>query len=714
MIRFISISLQNFLSYGANTTVIDLQRKGTTLILGQDLDNTSNGTGANGAGKTTIIEALVFGVYGKALSNISVNNLVNNVNKKNMEVTVTFEKDGTYYHIKRVRKGKGGNYIKFFSKQGSADFTDKDEFTRDASNTTEEIQKVIGMPYELFCRIVVFSATHIAFLDLPLPQQTKIIEELFALTILSDKATILKEHIKDSERSMEIAINKKRLLEEEHIRHDGQIESAKGRIERWQVTQSSKITALEESIKALSKIDVDKELKAYKDLIPLQTKIKEDYLSFTNIETKLKETQQNHYNWECDKDTKIEKIHSQLKKIEGVDIQEQQELQSQLVDLEKEAGIVTSEMEQAGQVQNEMDVKLDKKTKELEHLQSDKCPYCLQDFKDSKKKQAEVQAEIGKLTTNLDQIFEVLQELDMEVKGLNFKIHETCLRIKIGDVNELLDIKSQQSQLEQSLKDLESSPNPFDDLLNSFDEKDIEKKKKAITVLEKKEKGIIAKITQEEDDLMITRDNLKMNIKELQDVKAMANPYHEELAELSEIKLEPINTKEIDELDKLIKHQKFLKNLLTKKDSFIRKTLLDKNISFLNTRLQLYLNELGLQHIVEFTHDLTASITRFGKSLDFGNLSHGQQARVNIALSLSFRDLLESLHAPINVFLLDEVLDEGLDAIGVETAAKLIKRKTRDENLSTFIISHKNEIDRRFDRIMTVNMEDEFSFINEG
>ena len=130
-------------------------------------------------------------------------------------------------------------------------------------------------------------------------------------------------------------------------------------------------------------------------------------------------------------------------------------------------------------------------------------------------------------------------------------------------------------------------------------------------------------------------------------------------------------------------------------------------------KLQQYLADLGLPHTVEFTHELTAVINQFGHPLDFGNLSNGQRARVNLALSLAFRDVLQQLHSKINVCMFDEVLDVGLDTVGVQAAAKMLKRKARDENLSLYIISHRDEINAAFDTVMTVQMQKGFSYIKE-
>ena len=162
-------------------------------------------------------------------------------------------------------------------------------------------------------------------------------------------------------------------------------------------------------------------------------------------------------------------------------------------------------------------------------------------------------------------------------------------------------------------------------------------------------------------------------------MKQADNPYLEPLEELENTKIDDVDYSEINKLTKMLEHQRFLLKLLTKKDSFVRKILLNKYLPFLNGRLQEYLTALGLKHIVRFTTDLKAEISQFGRELDFGNLSAGQRARVNLALSFAFRDVLQSLHSQVNICLFDEVLDIGLDTIGVKKAASLLKRKARDE-----------------------------------
>lgn len=587
MIRFTTLTIKNFLSYGAEPTVIPLERPGTTLIVGEDLDNSAGGTGANGCGKTVIINALAYGVYDRPVSNISKDNLVNNINKKHMEVVVEFFKGEDHYLIRRVRKSKSyaaGNFVQFFE-------NGKDITPDSVANTNALIQTTIGLPYELFVRIVVFSATNVPFLDLPVrsqtgPNQTDIIEELFDLKTLSHKASVLKEQAKEIDLLIASKQERNELLEQEKARHDKQLDSAHKRVEDWEKGRQ-------------------------RDIAQLQQK---------------------------------------LERISGVDVEEQRELHDRLIEID-------DELEQALVRQKELEREVKRVAKEkknaeneLKHLRDDKCPYCLQEYDSAADKITDNEKAIAQATDSLDTLGDQIGNIDELVEKWQTKREEVKAQVTVSNLQELMETKSKSAEYQRRIEELENSTNPFEDPLK----------------------------------------------------------------ELEEIELEEINYDEVDALIRKRDHMKFLLKLLTKKDSFVRRVLLNKTLPFLNQRLQHYLTSLGLAHQVEFTHEMTAKITEFGREMDFGNLSNGQRARVNIALSFAFRDVLQSLHQKINICMLDEVLDVGLDSVGVTSAARMIKRKARDENLSLYIISHRDEIDSAFDSVMTVQKREGFSRIFEN
>ena len=584
MIRFKSLTLKNFLSYGAVPTVIDLEQIGSTLIVGQDLDNTTNGEVSNGVGKTVIINALAYVLYDKPISKISLDNLVNDINKKNMEVIITFIKDNIDYTIKRCRKmkaGAAGNYVQLFKR-------DKDITPAGVANTNKLIEKILNLPYDLFVRVAAFSATHTPFLDLPVrsryeANQTSIIEELFGLTALSEKADLLKAVIKDTEQSLKTHKLKVEFAEKEQSRLNEQIQSALVRKQSWDTKNTNEIKQLQTKLKQISEIDIEKQQQAYQEL---------------NV------------------------VDGDL----NAALAEQRQLELRLVQLSKSIKKLNSELEQ---------------------LQKAKCPYCKQDYHDAEDKVKECEININEQTAELDELTDRLETVDASIVLLTKDHKKLSANITVDNMQELMDIHNKLSLYEDKLKELKNNINPF----------------------------------------------------------------IEPLQELKDTVIEKVDTEKVNDLQDLINHQKFLLKLLTKKDSFVRKALLNKNIPFLNKRLSYYIKEMGLPHLVEFTFEMTAKISRFGREMDFGNLSSGQRARVNLALSLAFRDVLQTLHDSINVCMFDEVLDVGLDEVGVQHAARILKRKARDEKLSLFVVSHRNEIGNAFDRKMIVQMSKGFSSI---
>lgn len=596
-ITFHNISVRNFLSYGNATTILNISKPGTTLIVGEDLDNTGNGAVANGVGKTSIMQAVVYACYGRAITDISVDNLVNNINKKNMEVTLDFTMGSKCYRIIRARKmksGPSGNYVRFYQKDGhDFDFEDADDTAKGhhSRDTDQDIERVLGMKFDLFSRVVVFSAMNEAFFKMPVrshgtskkANQTDFIEELFGLTEISQKAEDLQKQQSETQKIIADLQVKLEYAEREFKSHENMIASTQKRVDNWDSNRLIEIDNLKERLAELQGIDVERELALHERL-----------------------------------DSVFEQRDIAKKELKDV-----------------EAGLRAA-------------AKIIKKNEgEIAVLKSSKCPYCEQAFHDNEHKIDECSKEVEHATVESGEFETEWERLAALVDARQAEIEVIHEQITVRDVKKLKTAKT---------------------------------------------------------DILVIQDKISA-------LENGVNPHIELLDELKEIQLQPVDYTEMNKQTQLLEHQKFLMKLLTKRDSFVRKALLNKNLPYLNTKLQQNLADLGLTHKVEFTHELTAKITQFGRELDFGNLSNGQQARVNIALSFAFRDVLQAMHNRVNICMLDEVLDVGLDAVGVQAAARMIKRKARDEKLSLFIISHRDEIDSVFEKTLTVQMNKGFSYI---
>ena len=188
-----------------------------------------------------------------------------------------------------------------------------------------------------------------------------------------------------------------------------------------------------------------------------------------------------------------------------------------------------------------------------------------------------------------------------------------------------------------------------------------------------------------------------------------SDPYSEQITDMQNQALQVVSYDTLNEFTRIQEHQEFLLKLLTSKDSFVRKKIIDQNLSYLNSRLTHYLDRIGLPHTVKFQNDLTVSIEELGRELDFDNLSRGERNRLILSMSWAFRDVWESLYQPINILFIDEMIDSGLDTQGVENALALLKKMSRERHKSIWLVSHRDELTSRVENILKVVKENGFT-----
>ena len=205
------------------------------------------------------------------------------------------------------------------------------------------------------------------------------------------------------------------------------------------------------------------------------------------------------------------------------------------------------------------------------------------------------------------------------------------------------------------------------------------------------------------------RQNVDSLKQALQTKQEETDPYQAQIDELNTSAMQEISWEPINELTNYKEHQEFLLKLLTNKDSFIRKKIIEQNLAYLNNRLTYYLDKLGLPHQVVFQNDLNVEITQLGQDLDFDNLSRGERNRLILGLSFAFRDVWESLYQNINLLFIDELIDSGMDTAGVEGALSVLKKIAREREKNIFLISHKDELVGRVNHILKVVKENGFT-----
>ena len=277
MLTIKELTVKNFMSVGNQAQAINFADKNLVLVIGENMDLGGDDAGArNGTGKTTIINALSYVFFGEALTNIRRDNLVNKTNEKGMLVSVKFIKNNVEYTIERGRKPQ---IFKFYANNIEQN-TESNEAQGENRETQIEINKLMGMTHSMFKNIIALNTYTQPFLSTKQAEQREIIEQLLGITLLSQKADLLKEKQKAT----------KQLLTEEKLNIEAKttsnekiqesIESLKIRSKAWSKQKQEDIKSFKEAIAELEKVDIKAELDAHKRL----QKHNENYIKLLSLQ----------------------------------------------------------------------------------------------------------------------------------------------------------------------------------------------------------------------------------------------------------------------------------------------------------------------------------------------------------------------------------------------------------------------------------------------
>ncbi len=197
MIIFRTLSWKNFLSTGNYKTTVDFTRHDNSLISGE-----------NGAGKSTMLDALTFSLFGKSFRGIKLPQLTNSINEKECEVDITFDIGNESYRVLRGIKPKKFEIYK------NGELLDQDAKARDYQRILEE--QILKMSYKSFCQVVILgSSNYVPFMQLSAADRRLVVENLLDIDVFSVMNTLVrarlqmtKEYVKDIDTKIEIAKSK--------------------------------------------------------------------------------------------------------------------------------------------------------------------------------------------------------------------------------------------------------------------------------------------------------------------------------------------------------------------------------------------------------------------------------------------------------------------------------------------------------------------------
>ena len=264
MIKIKNLTVKNFMSVGNQTQAVDFEKEQLTLVLGENLDQGGDDSGSrNGTGKTTIVNALSYSIFGQALTNIKKDNLINKINGKNMLVTINFEKNGISYRIERGRKP---TILKFYINDHEQEIGDLDESQGDSRKTQEAIDDLFGMSHTMFKHILALNTYTEPFLSLKANEQREVIEQLLGITMLSEKAELLKEQVKLTKDSITQETANIEAIKNSNERIRATIDSLKLKQTAWNKKKDEELVKIQSAISHLESVDIDKELQDHEQL----------------------------------------------------------------------------------------------------------------------------------------------------------------------------------------------------------------------------------------------------------------------------------------------------------------------------------------------------------------------------------------------------------------------------------------------------------------
>ena len=335
-----------------------------------------------------------------------------------------------------------------------------------------------------------------------------------------------------------------------------------------------------------------------------------------------------------------------------------------------------------------------------EQFSNNICPTCHQMMN-----KEESLKEIEKCDLNISQYNDAIHKVDMEIlsvnsqlssfreDGLVFDYHKT----QYNSIEEILSVLEEIKKLELHNKELQDNITQYQSKLND------------LTLMEVPQ-PVNRSLFSNVDNLYKVKNNLDVYKQRVQELSLSENPHlkAKEMIVESMSKVEEVDESQLTKLIYDQEHNEMLLKLLNSPTSFIRQSIMDKSLAFLNNRIKYYLNKLGSLHIVQFNNDMSIDISYMG--IKYGYVSSGEMGRISLALTFAFRDAWESLSGiKTNLLMIDEILDRsGLDTNGISMVVECLK-ENNDKNI--FLVSHNDGLNQSITNKITIVKERSFSNI---
>jgi len=717
--EFISVAIWNFLGFGNTGTKIKFNVGRFTAILGENLDDGGGEEGArNGCGKSSIIDAIFYAIYGKTLRGVTGKKIIHKFARANQSTMVefVFRKGDMEYLIER---GENPSRLFFLGKSVNDpdDIRTRDgkafkfDLTKSKQDTTRQIVETLGLDFLMSKYLWGNSTASKAFLELEAAEKRDIIEKLFGFTVLKERSETLKTQRKELnrvlvEKQAELAAN-----ESANRRIHDQIEGLEKKSSEWIQYEASLKKQNEQRLQRIleQRPDLTTMHAEYRELVDGSIELFEDnsFFQLCNQDGQFQldqpdsqtramtlfegiEGRVTEYRFERGKHerviqnaTRAEQAakDSHVQALEGYR-KAKTRLETNIADLKRDSA---EREKRVPELQNRL-------AHYADHTEVGKCPTCNQDWTDTAKRDAE----IATTQRTLDGLESAIADSRVRLAQYEKDLSEMTEPLP-GEVT--TDTSLSQSQILALTKKID------------FEEAAKIAAEPVIEVLD-----VITQLTVQINEAQSTIDKLDREAavvrSELEQRKTLTDPYPEQIESLKTSALVDLGDlrREVGEMDLDVEHYNFLIEALTKPDSFLRKKIVEKWLLKVNHKLHMYAKEFGLSQDVRFDAEMEMFISKRDKEYALGNLSRGEQTRLAFAINFAFQDCFESMYFRINVLFLDELLDNGLDPKGASQLMEVIKKRTRKYK-HVFLITHRMDLLDQIGDVMLVRKQNDVSEI---
>ncbi len=703
MIKFNYIEWKNFLSQGDTPVRINLDKDHTTLI-----------RGTNGAGKTTVVDAICYGLFNKPLRPVKLGQLVNTINKKKMLVTINFSVNGNNYEVRRGQKPTVFEILK-----------EGEPLPQLAAAKDQQayLEEVLGCNYKTFTQVVIIASTgYQNFMELTPVERRVVVEQMLDIEVIGKMAELAKQRKKDVQ-------NKQAACEQNYSSTTQKIDSVKRLIDEVNRSNNNVVADLDGRIEAKNL-----ELKQLKDSHEAQVNNKpdidmdaarEDYnkasIKINDYREQVKALHGKKQSAQTEMFNEIEESTASLMKISW---DRQQEIDSKITDnlieqSERDKPFNQMETDFRMAISNIDKLSTDASEKKEYYSSHEECEVCGQhidaDFCKDKLNEAEAilsknSSEIAELKTKAAitrdsrvKMNEEYDEINNALKAQQVEIREAAEaeKAKLSD-----DIKAkyadQANELNEQIRDLENCKI-----------KECERVIDDVNLMAEEMKNwssVCDSILQNARGCQeMIQSYTQQKLDQISQGQETVISYHKEVEELNEEIDDLIERRaEITEEMELVEM-----SLVMLKDNGLKAKIVKQYLPLVNRYINDYLDMMGANYSFELDEAFNETIkSRYRDNFSYASFSNGERARINLSILWMWRKLAESKNTVAsNLLFIDEVLDSSLDKPGIENVFKIFESMP---NSNMFIISHRPEIVDRFDNVITVSKLGNFASYDLG